>query len=168
MCPAGKPSSLPTFRFKNVFDSMFFVLVLSPKDGARARARNRSICEFDYEHEHHFIEHEHEFKLKDVGKDEHANHRLMAQIHSASTTPKSLWNYPRVIALIASWNKTCAETLFRKCGYCYLSRSRGSAGRIAKLSDFVCNAMKCRAARDVPSKAAHGNVKQMGVEQQAV
>ena len=47
---------------------MFFVLVLSPKDGARAR--NRSICEFDYEHEHHFIEHEHEFKLKDVGKDE--------------------------------------------------------------------------------------------------
>ena len=43
---------------------MFFVLVLSPKDGARAR----SICEFDYEH--HFIEHEHEFKLKDVGKDE--------------------------------------------------------------------------------------------------
>ena len=61
-----KHSSLPTFRFKNVFDSMFFVLVLSPKDGAR----NRSICEFDYEHEHHFIEHEHEFKLKDVGKDE--------------------------------------------------------------------------------------------------
>ena len=48
---------------------MFFVLVLRPKDGARAR--NRSICEFDYEHEHHFIEHEHEFKLKDVGKDEH-------------------------------------------------------------------------------------------------
>ena len=47
---------------------MFFVLVLSPKDGARAR--NRSICEFDYEHEHHFIEHEHEFKLKDVGNDE--------------------------------------------------------------------------------------------------
>ena len=48
---------------------MFFVLVLSPKDGARAR--NRSICEFDYEHEHHFIEHEHEFKLKDVGNSEH-------------------------------------------------------------------------------------------------
>ena len=47
---------------------MFFVLVLSPKDGARAR--NRSICEFDYEHEHHFIEHEHEFKLKDVGNSE--------------------------------------------------------------------------------------------------
>ena len=47
---------------------MFFVLVLSPKDGARAR--NRSICRFDYEHEHHFIEHEHEFKLKDVGKNE--------------------------------------------------------------------------------------------------
>ena len=47
---------------------MFFVLVLSPKDGARAR--NRSICEFDYEHEHHFIEHEHEFTLKDVGNSE--------------------------------------------------------------------------------------------------
>ena len=45
---------------------MFFVLVLSPKDGAR----NRSICEFDYEHEHHFIEHEHESDTKDVGKDE--------------------------------------------------------------------------------------------------
>ena len=47
---------------------MFFVLLLSPKDGAPAR--NRSICEFDYEHEHHFIEHEHEFKLKDVGNSE--------------------------------------------------------------------------------------------------
>ena len=66
--PGIEPSSLPTFRFKNDFDSMFFVLVLSPKDGARAR--NRSIWEFDYEHEHHFIEHEHEFKLKDAGKDE--------------------------------------------------------------------------------------------------
>ena len=66
--PSLTNSSLPTFRLKNVFDSMFFVLVLSPKDGARAR--NRSICRFDYEHEHHFIEHEHEFKLKDVGKDE--------------------------------------------------------------------------------------------------
>ena len=53
---------------------MFFVLVLSPKDGARAR--NRSICEFDYEHEHHFIEHEHEFKLKDVGKDEGVKPRV--------------------------------------------------------------------------------------------
>ena len=66
--PSLTRSELPTFRFKNVLDYMFFVLVLSPKDGARAR--NRSICEFDYEHEHHFIEHEHEFKLKDVGKDE--------------------------------------------------------------------------------------------------
>ena len=63
-----KRTELPTFRFKNVLDYMFFVLVLSPKDGARAR--NRSICEFDYEHEHHFIEHEHEFKLKDVGNSE--------------------------------------------------------------------------------------------------
>ena len=53
---------------------MFFVLVLSPKDGARAR--NRSICEFDYEHEHHFIEHEHEFKLKDVGNSERVSEAL--------------------------------------------------------------------------------------------
>ena len=66
--PTRNRSELPTFRFKNVLDYMFFVLVLSPKDGARAR--NRSICEFDYEHEHHFIEHDHEFKLKDVGNSE--------------------------------------------------------------------------------------------------
>ena len=44
---------------------MFFVLVLSPKDGARAR--NRSVRLFDDEHEHHFIEHEHETNTKDVG-----------------------------------------------------------------------------------------------------
>ena len=66
--PSLTRSELPTFRFKNVLDYMFFVLVLSPKDGARAR--NRSICEFHSEHEHHFIEHEHEFKLKDVGNSE--------------------------------------------------------------------------------------------------
>ena len=62
---------------------MFFVLVLSPRDGARAR--NRSICEFDYEHEHHFIEHEHEFKLKDVSKDERVSEGFLQLTDSSLT-----------------------------------------------------------------------------------
>ncbi len=45
--------SLPTFQGIENQDSLLFVLVISPKDGARAR--NRLGLRFDYEHEHHFI-----------------------------------------------------------------------------------------------------------------
>ena len=43
------------------------MLVLSPKEGARAR--NRTVGRLDYEHEHHFIEHEHGQETRNVGND---------------------------------------------------------------------------------------------------
>jgi hypothetical protein len=51
-----KRAGVPILRLMNVL--FVVVLVLSPKDGARARARLG--WRFDYDYEHHFIEHEHE------------------------------------------------------------------------------------------------------------
>lgn len=58
------PDRIGRWGFHNSFrsienqDPLFFVLVLSPKDVARAR--NRLGCRSDYEHEHPFMEHEHD------------------------------------------------------------------------------------------------------------
>ena len=69
---------------------MFFVLVLSPKDGARNR--NRSVRLFDDEHEHHFIEHEHETNTKDVGKDEPVTEGFLLLTDPSLT--RRVVNYP--------------------------------------------------------------------------
>ena len=65
------------------------MLVLSPKDGARARAR--SVRVLDYEHEHHFIEHEHESDTKDVGKDEASLDIAYVCYHISSALAKHSW-----------------------------------------------------------------------------